>query len=236
MVLVGRIARPHGLRGQVIVNPETDFVEERFKTGATFWTRSERGRGGPDSQLGASAERSPGDRVRGIRDRLRTSSGSRASISGSRKIRCSRSMRVPITCTSSWDAPSRRSPANPSARSGGLRAAPGPACLSVEGRRGEVLVPLAADICVEMDIAGRRIRINPPEGLLELNPERSPTVRVRHRHDLSADDRSGSWRGRGEPGRRARAAGRGGARPPRAARPIGTGAWTTCRTAADREW
>ena len=30
MVLVGRVARPHGLRGQVIVNPETDFVEERF--------------------------------------------------------------------------------------------------------------------------------------------------------------------------------------------------------------
>ena len=30
-------------------------------------------------------------------------------------------------------------------------------------------VPLAADICVEVDIGGRRIRINPPEGLLELN-------------------------------------------------------------------
>jgi 16S rRNA processing protein RimM len=45
----------------------------------------------------------------------------------------------------------------------------GASVLSVEGRRGEVLVPLAADICVEVDIAGRRIRINPPEGLLELN-------------------------------------------------------------------
>ena len=33
MVLVGRIARPHGLRGQVVVNPETDFVEERFAGG-----------------------------------------------------------------------------------------------------------------------------------------------------------------------------------------------------------
>ena len=43
MVLVGRIARPHGVRGQVIVNPETDFVEERFARGARMWTRSERG-------------------------------------------------------------------------------------------------------------------------------------------------------------------------------------------------
>jgi 16S rRNA processing protein RimM len=30
MALVGRIARPHGIRGQVIVNPETDFPEDRF--------------------------------------------------------------------------------------------------------------------------------------------------------------------------------------------------------------
>ena len=40
MVLVGRIARPHGVRGQVIINPETDFVEDRFSVGATLWTRS----------------------------------------------------------------------------------------------------------------------------------------------------------------------------------------------------
>src|SRR4029078_12299758 len=40
MAVVGRIARPHGLRGQVVINPETDFVEERFAEGATIWTRS----------------------------------------------------------------------------------------------------------------------------------------------------------------------------------------------------
>src|SRR5262245_15582649 len=37
MVLVGRVARPHGLRGQVVVNPATDFVEERFATGSIVW-------------------------------------------------------------------------------------------------------------------------------------------------------------------------------------------------------
>ena len=36
-------------------------------------------------------------------------------------------------------------------------------------RRGEMLVPLAADICVEIDVGAKRIRIEPPEGLLELN-------------------------------------------------------------------
>ena len=31
--LVGRVARAHGIRGHVIVNPETDFPEERFRVG-----------------------------------------------------------------------------------------------------------------------------------------------------------------------------------------------------------
>ena len=33
LVLVGRVARAHGIRGQVIVNPETDFLQDRFKSG-----------------------------------------------------------------------------------------------------------------------------------------------------------------------------------------------------------
>jgi 16S rRNA processing protein RimM len=43
MVVVGRIARPHGIRGQVIVNPETDFPEQRFHKGASFWIRASQG-------------------------------------------------------------------------------------------------------------------------------------------------------------------------------------------------
>src|SRR3979490_312803 len=37
MALVGRIARAHGLRGQVILNLETDFPEERFQPGAELF-------------------------------------------------------------------------------------------------------------------------------------------------------------------------------------------------------
>ena len=33
LLLVGRVARPHGIRGQVIVNPETDFPGDRFRQG-----------------------------------------------------------------------------------------------------------------------------------------------------------------------------------------------------------
>ena len=58
MVLVGTVARPHGLRGQVVVNPHTDFLEERFRPGATFWTRSRLG----DEQLVVDSARFQGGR------------------------------------------------------------------------------------------------------------------------------------------------------------------------------
>ena len=37
MAAVGRIARAHGIRGQVIVNLHTDFPEERFRPGAELF-------------------------------------------------------------------------------------------------------------------------------------------------------------------------------------------------------
>src|SRR5215471_18244340 len=37
MAVVGRIARAHGIRGQVILNVETDFPEERFQPGAELF-------------------------------------------------------------------------------------------------------------------------------------------------------------------------------------------------------
>ena len=43
MVLVGRVARVHGLKGQVVVAPETDFVDERFSVGSRLWSRSATG-------------------------------------------------------------------------------------------------------------------------------------------------------------------------------------------------
>ena len=37
MAVVGRVARPHGIRGQFFVNPDTDFPEDRFGVGATLF-------------------------------------------------------------------------------------------------------------------------------------------------------------------------------------------------------
>ena len=42
--------------------------------------------------------------------------------------------------------------------------------LVVDGGLGEILVPLVDAICVRVDLAAAAITIDPPEGLLDLNP------------------------------------------------------------------
>jgi 16S rRNA processing protein RimM len=41
--------------------------------------------------------------------------------------------------------------------------------LVVESPNGEILIPLAQDICIDVDLAGKRITVALPEGLLDLN-------------------------------------------------------------------
>jgi len=47
---------------------------------------------------------------------------------------------------------------------------PGTPLLAVDTSRGEVLVPLAKDICTMIEITARRIEVKLPEGLRDLNP------------------------------------------------------------------
>jgi len=168
MVLVGRIGRPHGLRGHVIVTPETDFVDERFRSGALLWTRSNRG----EEVLTISSARVQNGRpVIGFEGF--------ATIEDVERL-AGLELRVPedtlqplaegvyyvhdlVGCV--VETTSGERVGEVSKVDGGA----GASVLNVAGPRGEVLVPLAADICVEVDIVGRRIRISPPEGLLELN-------------------------------------------------------------------
>jgi ribosomal 30S subunit maturation factor RimM len=41
--------------------------------------------------------------------------------------------------------------------------------LVVAGASGEILIPLAVGICTTIDVGAKRIVIDPPEGLLDLN-------------------------------------------------------------------
>jgi 16S rRNA processing protein RimM len=168
MVLVGRIARPHGLRGQVVVTPETDFVENRFQTGATLWTRSSRG----DEVLTISTMRVQNGRpVIGLEGFATIEEVER--LAGL-ELRVPEEALMPLADGAYYV---HQLVGCVVETVGGLRvgevtrveAGGGTSLLAIDGPHGEILVPLATDICVDVDVAGRRIRIEPPQGLLELN-------------------------------------------------------------------
>ena len=168
MVLVGRIARPHGIRGQVVINPETDFVEDRFAAGATFWTRSDRG----DERLIVSSAR-----VQSGRPVVAFEGFSR--IEDVERL-AGLELRVPEELLQPLDAGAfyqHQLVGCVVETTGGERIGPvtrveggaGGSLLTVDGARGEILIPFAVDICREVDVVGRKIRIEPLEGLLDLN-------------------------------------------------------------------
>jgi 16S rRNA processing protein RimM len=168
MVLVGRIARPHGLRGHVVINPETTFVEERFVPGAVLWARSANGdesltvrdvrvqNGRPVVGFEGFASVEAVERLSGVELRipeealqpLEEQQYYEHQLVGC-QVRTIRDGEVGVV-------------ARVEGGSGGSR-------LVIEGSRGEIQIPLAVEICVDVDIARKTIRINPPEGLLELN-------------------------------------------------------------------
>ena len=168
MVLVGTIARPHGLRGHVVVNPETDFVEERFKPGAIVWTRSN----GTDRPLAIESARVQNGRP------VITFEGY-GSIEAVEPL-AGLELRIPEDALQPLDAGvfyHHQLTGCAVQTAGGVSIGTvvrvdegaGGALLVVNGSNGEVLIPLAADICVAIDVQARRISVDAPEGLLELN-------------------------------------------------------------------
>jgi 16S rRNA processing protein RimM len=168
MAVVGLIARPHGLRGQVVVNPETDFPEERFRPDAQVFTR----RGDAVQALTITTVRFHQGRpvigLSGVEDMDAALHYSGAEL------------RVPVE----WLAPLPDGMfyrhdligCRVVTRSGDsvgivsdVEGTLGGSRLVLDSDNGEVLVPLAADICISIDVPGRQIIVNPPEGLLEVN-------------------------------------------------------------------
>jgi 16S rRNA processing protein RimM len=168
MIAIGRIARPHGLRGQVVVNPDTDFPGERFRPGNTVYLRRE----GRDEALTIAAVRFHQHRPIVTLDGI-------ASIEQAERL-AGLELRVP---------PQSRDPlpdglfyreqlvgcqvvtedGDVVGEVAGVEGTVENSRLVVRGADGEVLVPLAAEICVRVDPDRRTIVIAPIEGLLDLN-------------------------------------------------------------------
>jgi 16S rRNA processing protein RimM len=168
MAVVGWIARAHGLRGQVVVNPETDFPEGRFRPGAELFLN----RAGVVEPLTVTTVRFQRERpvigFHGVED-----IDAASALAGFE-------LRVPVE----WLAPLpegtfyRHDLVGCEVQTGGgeqvgivrdVEGAMGGSRLVVQTSRGDVLVPLALEICTTIDPRRRRIVIEPPDGLLELN-------------------------------------------------------------------
>ena len=168
MAVVGQIARPHGIRGQVIVNPETDFPEERFRVGAELFVN----RHGDVETLSITSVRFHRDRpviaLQGIDD-INAAGG----LAGAElRVPVDRLAPLPQDTFYRHDLVGCRAETVDGRRIGTVREVEGTlggSRLVVETPAGDVLVPLAAEICAVIDPAAKRIVIDPPDGLLELN-------------------------------------------------------------------
>jgi 16S rRNA processing protein RimM len=170
-ILVGVVARTHGNRGEVVVNPETDFPDERFHEGAQLMAR---GKDGVDATLEVVTMRMHQGRpvilFKGI------GSMNEAELLAGTELRVAEDElgedledgeyyhRDLIGCevvTESGESIGQVSAVDDDH---------GQARLVVRSRRSEVLIPLTDAICT-VDIAAKRITVRPPEGLLEVNGE-----------------------------------------------------------------
>jgi 16S rRNA processing protein RimM len=168
MALVGRIARAHGIRGQVIVNPDTDFPDERFRPGATLFTM----RGGVVTPLTVTTARIQAGRpVIGLAG-IETMNAATSLAGLELRIPAGQLAGLPTGAFYHHELVGCRVETLGGAAVGiveRVEGTPGASRLVVAGTAGEILIPLADGICTTIDVGGRRIVIDPPEGLLDLN-------------------------------------------------------------------
>lgn len=171
MISVGRVARPHGNAGRVVIDPDTDFAEERFSPGNTVYVR-----------CGGDVERLVLRDVRFHRGRPIVGFHGVSTISGAEAL-AKADVRVPLESLGRLPAGTFYHHELIGCRVETVAGRTVGTVASIEGGGGahrlvvkdgsaEVQVPLAAPICVRVDPRERVIVLDPPEGLLELNRSR----------------------------------------------------------------
>lgn len=172
MALVGRIARPHGIRGQVIVNLDTDFPEERFQPGAELFIE----RAGRVEAVTLTTVRFQSGRpVVGIAG-IETMNDAAALAGHELRVPADRLAALPAGTFYRHDLIGCRVETRDGRTIGVVEDVEGTISgsrLVIQGPTGEVLIPLAAEICTAIDPAGKQIVVDPPQGLLELNTRTS---------------------------------------------------------------
>ncbi len=171
MAVVGRVARPHGIRGQFFVHPDTDFPDARFGVGARLFAM----RDGSIEPFTVTAFRMQNGRpvigLEGIDDmdaarelaglEFRVPADTLAELPAGTFYR--HDLVGSVVETAEGTAVGTVS--HVEGDMGNMR-------LVVQTENGEVLIPLVVDICTSIDTDAKRIVIAPPSGLLELTERR----------------------------------------------------------------
>jgi 16S rRNA processing protein RimM len=168
MVLVGRIARPHGHRGQVIVDPATDFPEERFAAGAILHTLRD---GRPGTVTIAAMRIHQGRPVLAL-EGIETMNEAELLAGLELRVPESELTALPEGTYYEHDLIGCRLVTTDGREVGTVRTIEGGGGmirLIAGSGRGEIQVPLVHEICVMIDVVHKRIMIDPPEGLLDVN-------------------------------------------------------------------
>jgi 16S rRNA processing protein RimM len=168
MVLVGRVARAHGNRGQVIVDPATDFPDQRFKKGSVVQMR----RGDAIEPVTIESIRfHRGRPIIGLAG-IETMDAAEALAGAELRIADAALQPLPAGFYYHHDLIGCSVETPRGERIGGVTKVEGDGAgsrLVVQTLSGEVLIPMAEGICELVDVPGKRIVVEPPEGLLDLN-------------------------------------------------------------------
>ena len=172
MAVVGIVARTHGRHGEVVVKPETDFPEARFRAGGTLFLAQA---GKPVAVKIRDAWFHGGRPVVSF-DRIET-------LSEAERLRGAE-LRVPEEALhplppDSWyehqlvGCTVRTASGVAVGSVGAIEGPTGAQRLIVRRGTQEIDVPLVAEICVSVDADAGTIVIDPPDGLLDVNRTRA---------------------------------------------------------------
>jgi len=170
MVVVGRVARAHGRRGEVIVNLETDFPERRFRRDGIIYVNI----GGDLQSLRISATRFQSGRpviaLEGF------DSITKAESLAGHELRVPMSEQQPLPDGAYYEhvligCEVRTVDDSMVGTVVAVQGVVGASQLVVQAVNSddEIDIPLAAPICVRVEPDRKRVVIDPPSGLLELN-------------------------------------------------------------------
>jgi 16S rRNA processing protein RimM len=167
LLLIGRVARAHGNKGQVIVNPETDFPDERFAAGQVVTVE----------QAGRATER----RIAAVRfqqgrpiiafEGIETMNDAEALAGAELKVRAEALPPLPAQTYYRHDLVGCEVRTRDGQPVGTVTGVEGPierSRLVIARKGGEIQVPMVESICVRVDPVGKLIVVDPPEGLLDL--------------------------------------------------------------------